>query len=114
VSVRVFVIASEAKQSTYPLVALWIASSLSLLAMTIPRVLPRDTTGKIPVLCFRNSAIRPALHAKIFFFSEAATQAHIYVHPALTTEGVSRSLRGVVRGAVDARGAAGECTARVR
>jgi hypothetical protein len=30
-----FVIASEAKQSTYPLAALWIASSLSLLAMTI-------------------------------------------------------------------------------
>src|ERR1700761_2149306 len=31
---RSLVIASEAKQSTYPLAARWIASSLSLLAMT--------------------------------------------------------------------------------
>jgi hypothetical protein len=39
------VIASEAKQSTAPLAETWIASSLSLLAMTV-KIWPDSPTGK--------------------------------------------------------------------
>jgi len=43
-----------------------------------------------------------AHRAKINLFAKIGTQAHNPCHPALTTEGVSRSPRCVARGAVDA------------
>jgi hypothetical protein len=46
--VRFHVIASDAKQSTYPLAALWIASSQALLAMT--------AVGDVPAVARRTKA----------------------------------------------------------
>src|ERR1700686_4332665 len=61
---------------------------------------PRDTTGKTLPL-FRSRAKCPVPFAKIFIFPKFKIMIK-RTHPALTTEGVSRSPRCVVRGVMDA------------